>query len=32
VQWKHHSEWEATWEEEEELRQAYPELFRYTNL
>jgi hypothetical protein len=32
VQWKHHSESEATWEKEEDLRQAYPELFRYTNL
>jgi hypothetical protein len=31
VQWKHHSEREATWEKEEDLRQAYPELFRYTN-
>jgi hypothetical protein len=30
VQWKHHSEREATWEKEEDLRQAYPELFRYT--
>jgi hypothetical protein len=31
VKWKHHSEREATWKKEEELRQAYPELFRYTN-
>jgi hypothetical protein len=31
VQWKHHSEQEATWEKEEDLRQAYPELFRYSN-
>jgi hypothetical protein len=30
VQWKHHSEREATWEKEEDLRQAYPKLFRYT--
>jgi hypothetical protein len=30
VQWNHHSEREATWEKEEDLRQAYPELFRYT--
>jgi hypothetical protein len=29
VQWKHHSAREATWEKEEDLRQAYPELFRY---
>jgi hypothetical protein len=29
VQWNHHSEREATWEKEEDLRQAYPELFRY---
>jgi hypothetical protein len=32
VQWKHHSEREATWEKEEDLRQTYPKLFRYTNL
>jgi hypothetical protein len=31
VKWKHHSKREATWEKEEELRQAYLELFRYTN-
>jgi hypothetical protein len=31
VQCKHHSEREATWEKEEDLRQAYLELFRYTN-
>jgi hypothetical protein len=30
VQWKRHSEREATWEKEEDLRQAYAELFRYT--
>ena len=24
VQWKHHPEREATWEKEEDLRQAYP--------
>jgi hypothetical protein len=29
VQWKDHSAREATWEKEEDLRQAYPELFRY---
>jgi hypothetical protein len=28
-QWKHHSAREATWEKEEDLRQAYPKLFRY---
>ncbi|WVZ97730.1 hypothetical protein U9M48_043244 [Paspalum notatum var. saurae] len=27
VQWKHHTEDEATWEREEELRAAYPDLF-----
>ncbi|WVZ93962.1 hypothetical protein U9M48_039911 [Paspalum notatum var. saurae] len=27
VQWKHHSEDEATWEREEELRATYPSLF-----
>ncbi|WVZ70510.1 hypothetical protein U9M48_019171, partial [Paspalum notatum var. saurae] len=27
VQWKHHTEDEATWEREEELRATYPELF-----
>ncbi|WVZ49106.1 hypothetical protein U9M48_000487 [Paspalum notatum var. saurae] len=27
VQWKHHTEEEATWEREEELRAAYPDLF-----
>jgi hypothetical protein len=26
VQWSHHTEDEATWEHEEELRAAYPEL------
>ena len=31
VQWKHHPEHEATWEKEEDLRQAYPGLFRYTH-
>ena len=29
VQWKNHSEREATWETEEELRRNYPQLFRY---
>ena len=28
VQWKHHPEREATWEKEEDLIKAYPELFR----
>ena len=32
VQWKHHPIREATWEKEDELRQSYPELFRYTPL
>jgi hypothetical protein len=27
VQWSHHTEDEATWEHEEELRVDYPELF-----
>ncbi|WVZ93031.1 LOW QUALITY PROTEIN: hypothetical protein U9M48_039054 [Paspalum notatum var. saurae] len=27
VQWKHHTEYEATWEREEELRATYPGLF-----
>jgi hypothetical protein len=27
VQWSHHTENEATWEHEEELRADYPELF-----
>jgi hypothetical protein len=27
VQWSHHTEDEATWEHEEELREDYPELF-----
>jgi hypothetical protein len=27
VQWSHHTEHEATWEHEEELRADYPELF-----
>jgi hypothetical protein len=27
VQWSHHTEDEATWEPEEELRADYPELF-----
>jgi hypothetical protein len=27
VQWSHHTEDEATWEHEEELRADYPELF-----
>jgi hypothetical protein len=27
VQWSHHTEDEATWEHEEELREQYPELF-----
>ena len=30
VQWKHHSEREVTWEKEDDLREAYPELFRYS--
>ena len=29
VQWEHHPEREATWEKEEDLRKAYPKLFRY---
>jgi hypothetical protein len=28
VQWSHHTEDEATWEHEEELRADYPELFQ----
>ena len=28
VKWKHHPEREATWEKEDDLREAYPELFR----
>ncbi|KAK1629506.1 hypothetical protein QYE76_003821 [Lolium multiflorum] len=31
IQWKHHPEREATWEKEEDLRETYPELFRYYN-
>ena len=27
VQWSHHSEAEATWEREDELRKTYPDLF-----
>jgi hypothetical protein len=27
VQWNRHSEEEATWEREEDLRKAYPQLF-----
>ena len=27
VQWSHHSEREATWEQEDQLRQSYPRLF-----
>ena len=27
VQWSHHSDKEATWETEEDLRQKYPDLF-----
>ena len=27
VQWKHHPEREATWEKEDDLREAYPKLF-----
>ena len=27
VQWSHHSEAEATWEREDELRETYPDLF-----
>jgi hypothetical protein len=27
VQWSHHTEDEATWEQEEELKADYPELF-----
>jgi hypothetical protein len=29
VHWKHHPEREATWEKDEDLRIAYPDLFRY---
>ena len=29
VQWKHHTEREATWEIEDDLRREYPYLFRY---
>jgi hypothetical protein len=29
IRWKHHPEREATWEKEEDLRKAYPKLFRY---
>ena len=29
VQWKNHSDREATWEKEEDLRRDYPQLFRY---
>ncbi|KAK1606824.1 hypothetical protein QYE76_030497 [Lolium multiflorum] len=31
IQWKHHPEREATWEKEEDLRETYPELFKYYN-
>jgi hypothetical protein len=31
VQWSHHTEGEATWEHEEELRADYPELFPSTS-
>ena len=31
VQWKHHPEREATWEKQEDLRQAYLELFKYAS-
>src|SRR3954463_12194282 len=31
VQWEHHPEREATWEKEDDLRKAYPELFRCTS-
>ena len=27
VQWSHHSETEATWEREDELKKTYPDLF-----
>jgi hypothetical protein len=27
VQWSHHTEDEATWEQEDELRKTYPDLF-----
>ena len=27
VQWSHHSEAEATWEREDELKKTYPDLF-----
>jgi hypothetical protein len=27
VQWSHHTEDEATWEREDELRNTYPDLF-----
>lgn len=29
VQWKHHTEREATWETENDLHRDYPYLFRY---
>jgi hypothetical protein len=31
VQWSHHTEDEATWEHEEELREDYPEFFLSTS-
>jgi hypothetical protein len=31
VQWSHHTEDEATWEHEEELRSDYPDLFLSTS-
>src|SRR3954471_19480040 len=31
VQWEHHPEREATWEKEDDLREVYLELFRYTS-
>ena len=31
VQWSHHSEDEATWEREENLRAEYPDLFASTS-
>ena len=32
VQWRFHSECEATWESEDEMRQRYPELFIYRGM
>ena len=30
VQWSNHSEYEATWEREDRLREEYPDLFHST--